>query len=307
MKRWLRRLIVVAVVALLLGGLYWQRQVVLVAAARWLDVGDPLPPPAEYAMVLGGGENTRPFVAAALIKLGRAHKALLTRGRSRPDDEESLLPPPQEISARVLVRRGVPAGDVTYIGRDASTTFDEAQALAEFLARTPDARVIVVTNGYHTRRARWIFTRQLGALSGNVTFFSAPTGDFDDTNWWQDEEGFRLVAGEYIKLAGYGLWYGWLGYAVVGMALVGVGWMVVRRVRRRRPAQAAEPRRKGKPKRAGGKDQREAANDEGDDDETQPDFSDIDDLGAQRPARGDPRPGTQSFRDGGGKRQSGRR
>ena len=37
--------------------------------ASWLDVGQQ-PRQADYVMVLNGGENTRPFAAAALVGAG---------------------------------------------------------------------------------------------------------------------------------------------------------------------------------------------------------------------------------------------
>ena len=58
-------------------GLLWatHRQL-LVALARWTDVG-ARPQPADYVMILNGDEETRPFMAAALVKAGLAHHVLI--------------------------------------------------------------------------------------------------------------------------------------------------------------------------------------------------------------------------------------
>ena len=195
---------------------------VLRAMARWLDVGGR-PQPAEYVMVLTGGENTRPFAAATLLRAGFAPCTLVTQVAVLPELTKLGLPPSHEINRRVLLNRGIAPDDIIVLPASATTTHDEAVALAAFLADRPKARVLVVTNDCHTRRSRWVFARVLGDRAGQVSFVSAPTDEFSMDCWWQDEAGFVTIVSEYLKLAFYLVCYGhfgsWLA-ACGGLALV---------------------------------------------------------------------------------------
>jgi uncharacterized SAM-binding protein YcdF (DUF218 family) len=190
--------------------------------AWWLDVGRQ-PHPADYVMVLGGGEETRPFAAAALVHIGFAARALVARVAPLPADAAKLLPESSEINRRVLVARGVVAFHVTILPGAAKTTYDEATALDSFLGAHPRARVLVVTDGFHTRRSRWVFRHVLGERASQVGFVSASTDEFDLAYWWRDQWGLAAIGAEYLKLAAYLVYYGhslpWLAACLVFAAL----------------------------------------------------------------------------------------
>jgi uncharacterized SAM-binding protein YcdF (DUF218 family) len=213
-KRWLA----MATVGLVLLALYVARERILPCAARWLDVGE-IPTKAEYVMVLGGGAEVRPFVAAALVRAGLARKVLLSHLPDLQNDDAGMTPPEYEISRAVLLRRGVPAADIAMVGRNNRTTYHEALALAAFLSPLPETRVLVVTSNYHTRRARWIFRQILGERAACVTFVSAPTDHFQADNWWKNESGFAAIVTENLKLVYYLFRYSRVPY-VVGAILV---------------------------------------------------------------------------------------
>ena len=132
-----------------------------------------------------------------------AQRVLVTTVAIHP--EQDFTPPDHELNMRVLRACGVPAKDIVLLPGQAVSTRDEAQALAEYLAATPGQRLLVVTNGYHTRRARWIFNRLLGSRAGRITLISVRPDDFRPEVWWQDEKGFSTISGECIKLGFYGL------------------------------------------------------------------------------------------------------
>ena len=196
------------------------------AVASWLDVGEA-PRRADYVMVLNGGEDTRPFAAAALVTAGWAPRVLVTKTAPTPGVIDGILPAYHEINRRVFLKRGVPAANITILPGAATTTYDEAKALAAFLQDRPDARVLVVTNDCHTRRSRWVFARVLGERAGQVSFVSAPTDEFPMDRWWQSQLGLLAVATEYPKLAFYAAIYGCLGYwlAACGVLAVVAAWI----------------------------------------------------------------------------------
>ena len=230
--RWLRRLLVIAVLILVLS---LSRGRLLPAAAQFLDVSEP-PQPVDAVMVLGGNADTRPFVAAALIRAGLAQRALVPMFRPPADNEDGLALAEHELIRRVLRARGVRDEEVVTIPGEVASTQDEARALCRFFEAEPEATVAVITNGYHTRRARMLFHHELGERMARVHFIAAPTIGWSAVNWWRSEAGFTSCVTEYFKLAYYGLREDRSCQAtVLGLAALLVVVMLVRRFRRLAP------------------------------------------------------------------------
>ena len=222
-RRWFVELLAVGVVA----ALCWANHTRLLrGAARWLDVGER-PRRADYVMVLNGGEDTRPFAAAALVKAGWAPRVLVAEVAPTPVVLDGIMLPSHEIDREILQKRGVRADHITILPGQAATTYDEALALAVFLRDRPEARVLVVTNEFHTRRSRWIFARVLGDRAGHVSFVSAPTDEYPIDGWWRSQLGFEAIVSEYPKLVFYAARYGYLGWwlAACAMLTVVAGWI----------------------------------------------------------------------------------
>jgi uncharacterized SAM-binding protein YcdF (DUF218 family) len=189
------------------------------AMSSWLDVGES-PRKADYVMVLNGGEDSRPFAAAALVKDGWARRALVAETKPSPEVEDGIVPAYHDINRRAMQKCGVPAGNITILPGAAATTYDEAKALAAFLQDHRTARVLVVTNDCHTRRSRWVFARVLGDRAHQVSFVSAPSDEFPMDRWWQSQLGFQSILTEYPKLVFYAAAYGCLGYWVAAVAVL---------------------------------------------------------------------------------------
>ena len=206
-------------------------------------MGGP-PQKADAVVLLNGGLNTRPFVAAALVHGGWAPKILLNTVAAHPSEISGAVPPYFEITLKVLDYGGVPRDRVVLLDSAAATTFDEAKAVADYLADHPAKRLMIVTEGPHTRRARWIFQRVLAGRPVEIEMVSAPADEFDSENWWRSEEGFLFVVSEYFKLFYYGLRYGWLGYEIAGGVAVMIflsAWFSRRRKLNRMVTRPQEP------------------------------------------------------------------
>jgi uncharacterized SAM-binding protein YcdF (DUF218 family) len=156
-KRRLKQGLVVLAICV---GLYLSRSWTLPPVARFLDVSEP-PRRTSAVMVLGGGTDLRPFIAAALVKAKLADKVLVAPIKLSPEAEDGVFEPEHEVIIKVLLARGVAQDDIILLPATVENTFDEAQALAEYLGHNPDCSVSVVTTCWHTRRARWIFARTL--------------------------------------------------------------------------------------------------------------------------------------------------
>jgi uncharacterized SAM-binding protein YcdF (DUF218 family) len=196
-------------------------------------VSEP-PRAVDAALVLGGGADTRRFAAAALVRAGLARRVLVTTVRPSPATQDGLTPPEHEVIRRALRAEGVPAEAVVALPGEVAGTGDEARALGRFLDAEPGATVAVVTNGFHTRRARMLFRHELGGRIARAHFVAAPGGDFDPLTWWRSEGGFTRYATEYFKLLCYGLREdrGWQA-AVLAVAALPAGLLLARRWRRR--------------------------------------------------------------------------
>jgi uncharacterized SAM-binding protein YcdF (DUF218 family) len=177
------------------------------AAAKWLDVGEPLSE-VDYVVILPGDANTRPFAAAAMIKAGYAATAVTTTVKPSVDVRAGVVPAHHEMVRMALIQRGVSAGDIVILPSESSTTFDDVRALAAFLKQHPAARVALVTNDFHTRRARWITRQVLGEQSRQIRMVAAPSELFRPENWWRSAVGFKTITSEYAKLLFYHLRYG---------------------------------------------------------------------------------------------------
>ena len=68
------------------------KETTLPALGRWLNVGQP-PQASDYAMVLNGDPETRPFAAADLYRQGIAKRILITsiRGKARQTARPSRM------------------------------------------------------------------------------------------------------------------------------------------------------------------------------------------------------------------------
>ncbi len=194
----------------------------------WLDVGER-PRSADYVMALAGDDTARPFTAAALIRAGYARCAAGAHIADNPDVSVRVLPPSHENLRRILMWYGVPEKDIFILPGEAKTTFDEAAALAVFLEGRPNAKALVVTNDYHTRRSRWIFAGVFGNRADQITFVSAPTDVFPLDRWWQYEEGFTAIITEYAKLAFYIVRYGRFVYWLAALGVLALAVVCVRR------------------------------------------------------------------------------
>jgi uncharacterized SAM-binding protein YcdF (DUF218 family) len=195
-----------ALLALLLLALaaYALRAPLLTGVARLLTVRDPVSR-ADLVLVLGGEINTRPFHAAGLYRRGVAPRVVLVRERSGPAVREGLYPNRTDVAVRILRRGGVPAGAIVVLEPPggASSTGEEARALHGYLRSSGARRVVVVTNPYHSRRARLVLRRATRGLPAEILMAPAPAFGFGETDWWRSEDGLLAYFGEFVKLPVY--------------------------------------------------------------------------------------------------------
>ena len=150
----------------------------------------PPPPPGDGIVVLTGGAG-RVERGLRLLAEGRAGR-LLVSGTGRGDLADLIAAAGLEpaVAANVSPTR------VT-LGRGARSTRGNARETAEWAAAHHMGSLIVVTSGYHMRRALWELRRTLPAT---VVLHPAPlVPHLPDGH---DQVPLRLLASEYAKWLG---------------------------------------------------------------------------------------------------------
>ena len=183
------------------------------AAAEGLNVRAPAAVRADAIVMLSGSEvyRERAEYAARLFKAGRAPRIVLTNdaepgGWSQERQRTMLF---VERAQEALTRADVPTEAIEIVPGSVTSTYDEAAALSAY-ARTRGWRsLIIVTSGYHSRRAWWTLRRVFAGSGVALGLEPVAAGAQSPSpwTWWLTAAGWRMVAGEYVKLVYYRLHY----------------------------------------------------------------------------------------------------
>jgi uncharacterized SAM-binding protein YcdF (DUF218 family) len=189
-----------------LGVVAWvARERLLRSAADLWIVSDQLAP-ADAVAVLGGGLETRPFVAADYYRRGLVKKVLVSNVAASRAEQLGVLMSHVAVNRQVLLKLGVPESDIETFGADLSNTRDEALALRDWAERTGSRSIIVPTEIFSSRRVRWTLRRVLGnAVTVRVAALDPANYRRDD--WWREVEGLVGFQNEVVKYLYYRVKY----------------------------------------------------------------------------------------------------
>jgi uncharacterized SAM-binding protein YcdF (DUF218 family) len=179
-------------------------------AARLLIVTVPLDR-ADAIVVLSGSEtlNERAVLAADLFNEGVAPLVVLTNDNLRGgwSSAEQRNPFFYEGAKRELQRRGVPSSGIVLIPEPVDSTRSEAQAVRKFAEQHKLRSLLLVTSGYHSRRALGTFGKEFEGTGMMMGLAAVRPGAQTPSPalWWSKRRGWKMVAGEYFKLVYYSL------------------------------------------------------------------------------------------------------
>jgi len=153
---------------------------------------------------LGGGGVGRVAQAAALVEDGYATWLLAT-------DAEIDLPGIRD-SYSELVRQeaqwqGVAPERILMARGVVQTTCDEALAVRTLAQEQGWRSLLIVTDPFHTRRARLTFRTVFRGTGITVAVRPVESAEYDPEAWWRSADGLRETWTEYAKLALYLLGY----------------------------------------------------------------------------------------------------
>jgi uncharacterized SAM-binding protein YcdF (DUF218 family) len=164
---------------------------------------------ADAIIVLSGSSTylERAARAAELYRAGRAPVVVLTNDGviSGWDHKEERNPYYYELSKKRMEQLGIPSDRITVAPGQAVGTYDESVLVRDFAAAQGWKRLLIVTSGYHSRRAFWSMRRACEGSGIEIGINSAPTGWQTPSPWlwWSKTWGWKLVAGEYLKMIYY--------------------------------------------------------------------------------------------------------
>jgi len=203
----LLRYVLIAVILVSLAVDAWlERDTLLQDAADLWVVSDPITP-AGAVVVLGGGYDVRPVVAADFYARGLVHKVLVSKVEDDRAAKISVFPNHGDLDLAVLRKLGVPDAAIEFFGNGSKNTWDEAVALKEWTKQHPTSALIIPAEVFFARRARWIFRRE---FSGTGVRIEVPSFDpphaYSRAGWWKTG-GWSTFPIEVIKYFYYRLRY----------------------------------------------------------------------------------------------------
>ncbi|MGD8997184.1 MAG: YdcF family protein [Anaerolineae bacterium] len=196
------RLIITAIVVSLLATLLMIREPVLMAIGDFLAVRDELRP-ADVIHVISGLDHRADY-GIQLYQEGYGKRLFFTGGWCAVIDGNHA-----ERGRERARQQGVPLQAIAIDGSWVTSTYSEVVKLQGFIAGSSQSirSVIVVSDPYHMRRARWTYQRLLD--SGiSVQMAPVPYGSSPfERRWWTDKGSRRKVRSEYLKIVYYYLRY----------------------------------------------------------------------------------------------------
>ncbi len=178
------------------------------AAAQLLIVKSDLPI-ADAIVVLSGSSTyiERADWAARLYRDGRAPLVILTDDKliSGWNGADERNPYFYELAAKELQMRGVPAERIRVVAEPALGTYYESLNVREYATSHKLERLLIVTSAYHSRRALWAMRRACKGTGIEISV-DGPSPGWQTPSawtWWLHRWGWRVVAGEYVKLIYY--------------------------------------------------------------------------------------------------------
>lgn len=147
-------------------------------------------------VVSGGDTRARTSEAINLYESGWASLIVFSGAAADKDGPSNAA-----VMREQAMARGVPAG-ATIIEDASETTRQNAEEVATRLAEHGIEDVILVTSGYHMRRAGLEFSEQLGAqvaLRRHPVAADAQWSSF----WWATPYGWTLAVGELVKIGAF--------------------------------------------------------------------------------------------------------
>jgi uncharacterized SAM-binding protein YcdF (DUF218 family) len=202
-----RRLGTVILALIVLGALAWLGRAPLLRGAADLWIVSDKPTHADAVVVLGGGLENRPFVAADVFKKGLVDKVLVSQVVESRAVKMGIIEGHTQANRQALLKLGVPASAIETFGTANRSTEDEAVTLREWADTHKAAALIIPIEIFSSRRVRWIFRREFAGKSTRIEVLAFDMSEFTRDNWWQHDKGIINFQNEILKYIFYRIHY----------------------------------------------------------------------------------------------------
>jgi uncharacterized SAM-binding protein YcdF (DUF218 family) len=199
MRRWKLILAIILISAIIFGAAFLLfKETILSAIGNYLVIQDELVPVDVIHVI--AGDDYRTEYAIQLYQQDYGKVIFFTGGWCTSHEYYH-----GEHGMQEALARGVPQEAIAYDDSTVTSTYDEVEVLKAWIDNnlTTINTVIVVSDPFHMRRARWT-TRQV--LGKEVEILMAPV-PFDETpfcrEWWENVWSKRYVKDEYLKFFYY--------------------------------------------------------------------------------------------------------
>lgn len=185
MRKLGRRISILSFLVLFIAGV-----VVVVNAGKWLVVDDPRP--SDVIVVLAGETDHRPAHALELLRQGYAQQVLIDVPVASKIYDTSQM----QIAEKYV--RSLPEAPAVGVCPIAGlSTRDESHDVEQCLAHKPGTRILLVTSGFHTRRALSIFRHELRGKTFSVA--AARDETQFGTRWWAHRQWAKTCVDEWLR------------------------------------------------------------------------------------------------------------
>lgn len=151
------------------------------------------PEKADIVVVLSGGiTGHRLLKAIELVEQKFAPRVLITGPAGPYGIRES------DLAMNFAKQRGLDTAVLEPLVTDITSTLEEALAIDKELRRRAITKALIVTSGYHSRRAHSIFQKR-GSKGVNYRVIASEEPLFDPQTWWRTRDGRKILVIEYMK------------------------------------------------------------------------------------------------------------
>jgi uncharacterized SAM-binding protein YcdF (DUF218 family) len=168
-------LVLIAITLILASHQFW-----LPLIGRFLVVADPLQQ-ADSIVVLGGGRRERVECGAKLFESDYAPWFIVTNS---PLDIPGIRAEYAELMKAEAVWQGVSEEHILVAPATVETTYQEALAVRQLAEERGLRSLIVVTDPFHTRRARMAFRAAFRGTDINVMVQPVNESEYQADSWW---------------------------------------------------------------------------------------------------------------------------
>ena len=154
----------------------------------------------DVIVVLSGGAYDRGLEAAKLYDEEYAPFIICPGGNQPPDFKAlGIEMLESELTREFMIQQGVPESSIEVIP-EATSTLEEADVVLDYLLEKNLSSCIIVSSRFHTRRVKNAFKKKLQREDITVIIHGAPSSQYEESSWWENEYGMLAVNNEYVKL-----------------------------------------------------------------------------------------------------------